>query len=260
VVALGLMRDGAFVRAARRFEAWLYRQAWRVCGATQGVVDGIVSKGAALEKVRLLPNGVDTVQFQARPYQPVEGAPRTFVYAGTHGYAHGVEVILRAAELLRAEPAIRFLLVGGGADKPRLQALAAELQLPNVRFLDPIPQAEVPALLTQAYAALVTVAAGDFFAGTRSAKLFPAMAAGRAIVHSGAGEGAELVRRSNSGIVTPPADAPALAAAIRHLVHEPAATAALGANGRAFVEREYSWSAIVDRFLQDLERVHAPLG
>lgn len=252
VVALGFMQEGLFVRSARVLERWLYRSAWRICGATEGIVKGIRSKGISEDKLLLLPNGVDIKQFQAYSYQFQAGRPYQIVYAGTHGYAHGVEVVLRAAAELCDRTNIEFLLVGGGADKPRLQAMATELQLPNLTFHDPIPTAQVPQLLTDSFAALVTVAEGSFFSGTRSAKIFPAMAAGRPILHSGAGEGATLVEKAGCGIVTPPGDATALAKAIIKLVDDPNMGVAMGMRGREFVESEYSWTTIVQRWLKEL--------
>lgn len=253
VVALGVMREGNFVKAARRLEVWLYQRAWRVCGVTEGIIQGITEKGVPASKLLLLPNGVDTEQFKASPYQHKQGEPHQFIYAGTHGFAHGLNVVIEAADLLRHRADIQLMLVGDGADKARLRASAKEKQLANLVFRDPIPNAEVPALLNQGYAALVTVAEGDFFKGTRSAKIFPAMAAGRAIIHSGYGEGADIVKAAQGGVVTPPADAQSLANAIAYFVDHPEEVHKMGQCGRAFVERHYSWSALVQRWLWQLE-------
>ena len=250
VVAVGIMKDGISMHAARRLEKWLYQQAWRVCGVTHGVVKGIRDKGISPEKVVFLPNVVDTHQFQNKPYISRLGEPYSYIYAGTHGYAHGVEVILRAAKLLAHRKDIQFILVGDGADKIRLQVLAGELQLTNLVFLDPVSIDAMPDLLVGSYAAIITIAKGSFFGGTRSAKIFPAMATGRAIIHSGAGEGAEIVLQSQGGIVTQAGDAQALAEAVCHLADNPAETITMGKRGREFVEGAYSWSLIVERWLQ----------
>jgi colanic acid biosynthesis glycosyl transferase WcaI len=252
VIELGFMQEGVAIRAARLLERWLYRSAWRICGATEGIIRGIKNKGICDEKLLLLPNGVDINQFRMHAYELQRTHSFQLLYAGTHGYAHGVEVILRAAAELRNRTDIKFLLVGGGADKPRLQALATELQLPNLTFQDPIPTGEVPKLLTDSFAALVTVAEGNFFAGTRSAKIFPAMATGRAILHSGMGEGADLIKQAGCGIVTPAGNAIELAKAILELVDHPDIAITMGAYGRAFVESEYSWTTIVQRWLKEL--------
>ena len=56
---------------------------------------------------------------------------RIAIYAGNHGYAAGAEQILNAAKLLESHPDLHFLFVGDGPDKPRLQRMAADLQLQN---------------------------------------------------------------------------------------------------------------------------------
>lgn len=259
VVALGMMGEGAPVQWARCLERWLYRHSWRISAATTGILDSILKKGIPRRKLLFLPNGVDLELFQQQELADFCCKPYQFLFAGTHGYAHGVEVILRAARLLKDRNNIRFLLVGDGADKPRLQGIRSRWELNNVVFLDPVPFREMPALLGQSYVALVTVAVGDFFSGTRSAKIFPSMAARRAIIHSGAGEGAHLVLESKAGIVTSPGDERELAAAITYLADNPSEAIAMGQRGRAFVEREYSWSCVVERWLKELDGADAKI-
>jgi colanic acid biosynthesis glycosyl transferase WcaI len=247
------LKESVFVKVARWIEHWLYRRSWRICGATQGIVQGIISKGITPEKVILLPNGADIQLFRALEFQNNGDRPHNFVYAGTHGFAHGTEVILHTAHKLRGRRDVLFVLVGDGADKPRLRRIASELKLDNLIFCDPIPFSEIPALLSRSYAALVTVSRGEFFNGTRSAKIFPAMASGRAVIHSGSGEGADLVLRAKAGIVTEPGDADALAEAVTWMIANPDETVAMGIRAREFIEREYSWARLVENWLSQID-------
>jgi glycosyltransferase involved in cell wall biosynthesis len=82
--------------------------------------------------------------------------------------------------------------------------------------------------------------------------MFPAMACGKPIIFSGEGEGAEMVCCAECGIVVPPGDADALAQAVLELAHDPERAQRLGANGRAFVEREFGWNTLVARWLAAL--------
>ena len=252
VVDAGIMQDGFLVALLRKLESWVYRGAWRICGTTKGLVQGIICKGVPPQKVLFFPNGVDVSLFHANYSKHSPKQIFQFVYAGTHGYAHGTEVILYAADRLRNRSDIQFLLVGDGSDKSRLKNLAIAMKLTNVVFQDAVPLNQIPMMLSKSYAALVTVSDGPHSVVTRSAKIFPAMAAGKAIVHSGYGEGAELIQQSQSGIVIPPGDEQALADAVLFLVENPSENALLGQNGRAFVEREYSWKIIVDNLLENL--------
>jgi glycosyltransferase involved in cell wall biosynthesis len=74
------------------------------------------------------------------------------------------------------------------------------------------------------------------------------MAAGVPLVYAGAGEGADLVRHADAGIVTPAGDGQAVAAAIRELLADPARARAMGRRGQAYIERHLTWTAIVRGF------------
>jgi hypothetical protein len=71
-----------------------------------------------------------------------------FVYTGAHGPANGLGLLLDAAErLLEHLPQVNIWLMGDGLQKPAPMQQAADRNLSNVRFLDPIPKSEIPRLL-----------------------------------------------------------------------------------------------------------------
>jgi glycosyltransferase involved in cell wall biosynthesis len=80
------------------------------------------------------------------------------------------------------------------------------------------------------------------------------MAAGVPLVYAGAGEGAELVGRAGAGIITPPGDGQAVAAAIRQLLADPGAARSMGKRGRAYIQRHLTWTAIVGGFQEEMAR------
>lgn len=260
---LGVMNDGVLLRLAQRLEQWSYASADAVTAVTEGLRETLVrEKGIAPERVLFLPNGVDAKLFRLGSAD-VELArelglahARVILYAGTHGYAHGIDTALHAAQRIRnQEPDICFVFIGAGSEKARLQALARTLELTNVRFLDPAPLHYIARLYSIAELALSTLRRSPLFESTRPAKILAAMASGVAIVYSGAGEGARLVESAGAGIVTPPEDPDALVRGIRLLLNDRATATRMGAAGRAFVERELDWSVLVANWLHQLDAV-----
>ena len=164
-------------------------------------------------------------------------------YTGNHGLAQGLDVVVDAATLA---PEIDFLLVGAGSDKPRLRKAAADRRLPNVIFRPPVPESEISAIYGASVAGLATLRRSDLMEDARPAKVGAIMACGRPVIYSGSGEGAEMVRAANAGIVVEPEDGRALAEAARELVADPGAAEAMGARGREFVQRELAWPRLVD--------------
>ena len=264
IVGVGALGDGLVVRWLRRAERWMLRRCDAVTVVTEGVRDAVLAKDVVPGRIVWLPNGADTAMFSPGPPDPALarriGVPEgnaLFVYAGTHGFVHGLEVVLDAAALLVDDP-VTFVLVGGGSEKDHLVDLARTRGLDNVRFLDPVPPEEVADLLRSATAGLATVRAGDAYRAIRSAKMFPTMATGIPVIYSGGDEGSRLVLEAGAGVVTEPGDGAALASAVREVLGDPVRAQELGSAGRRWVEEHASWHQLVGDWLEQVRALRAP--
>lgn len=263
IVEVGAASDGPLVSVLRRLERWMLRSADRVTAVTEGVRDGLLAKGVRPEQLAWLPNGADTEMFAPGPFDPslrsrfgLREDSDVVLYAGTHGYVHGLEVVLDAAAVLR-DRSVEFLLVGSGSEKAELVAAARARGLTNVVFADPVDPETVAELLRISSVSLATVRAGDLFRTIRSAKMLPAMSSAVPVVYSGDDEGSRIVAQEGAGIVTPPGDGAALAAAVASLLDDPARAAEFGRGGRSWVEREASWRRLVGDWLVELDPTRA---
>ena len=253
----GLLRDGALLRLLYRLEAFAYHTADFVTYVPQAyhtILAG--AKGVPAEKLLYLPNGIS-------PGRPAAALPaalahlareprRIFAVVGTHGLAHGLDVVLRAAKRLEDLPVL-IVLVGDGSDKARLIALARTLDCRNVVFHAAVAPDVVPAVLGLAYACLSTLKGMACMDNARPVRILAAMAAAKPVVYAGRGEGAALIAQAGAGLVIPPEDDVALAEAIAWLVDHPDAAVAMGARGRAHVERHLAWDRLVADWLGQLQ-------
>jgi colanic acid biosynthesis glycosyl transferase WcaI len=263
-VALGLVSNPILIGWARRLEHFLYRHAYRVSAVTEGIRDSILATGlVAREHMLFAPNGVYPERYQRREPDPEIrrrlglGDRRVFLYPGTIGYAQGLEVVLDAASILKDQGLgddVAFLLVGDGPVKAELAAEAKRRGLERlVVFEDLQPADRMPLYFSLARAVVVPLRKHKLFAGARPSKAFPAWASGVPVIFSGEGEMARVVEASGAGLTVPPGDGPALAMAVdlfRRM--SPEEIAAIGRLGRAFVEREYAWPSIVERWMKGL--------
>jgi glycosyltransferase involved in cell wall biosynthesis len=194
----------------------------------------------------LLPNGADLELF--RPLPPDNPVSREYplngrfvvMYSGLLGIKHGLETLLGAAELLRDEPKILFFFLGSGARAQALQEEARQRGLENVLFAEARPVQEVPQLLARADVCVSALLPEPYLEKIISVKLFEYMSCEKPVIAAQAGEGARRVEESGGGLVTPPGDAAALAAAIRTLHRDPERRRQMGKAGRAYVEQRYS--------------------
>lgn len=239
-VAQGQVSSGPLVRLTQGLAGFVYSRADALVGVTHGICDALIESGVPDSKVTYIPNGTDTELFNpdvdGTAARARLGVDDKFVamYAGTHGPAQGLDVVLDAAKLLVDEPDIQFVLVGSGVEKPRLMAKAVREGIDNVTFADPVSRAEVPAMLNAADAVLVTLTKQPLFEGALPSKTSEALACGRPVVMTVPGEAARLLEDAGAGIAVEPEQPAALAEAISRLKGDPELAARMGANGRAF--------------------------
>jgi putative colanic acid biosynthesis glycosyltransferase WcaI len=256
---LELNKEGVALKFARALERWSYRKADYVCAVTEGILSELRSRRVPQRKLLFLPNGVDLDQFA--PMAPDLALKRELglqgkeiiLYAGTHGYAHGLERILRAARVLQGRrPQCHFVFVGDGSAKPAMVREAKDLGLRNVSFLDPVSPERVRSLFSIALCGIVSLNESLTSQHTRPVKSLAAMSCGRPVVYIGPGEGGRLVKNANAGLVLEQGDSDAVAEAICHIATDPPLAESLGQNGRRFVEENLSWPLLVERWLHDL--------
>ena len=259
VLDLGVMKEGAFIKAAFWLEGWIYRRAQFVNAVTRGIYDVLLNcKNVPAAKILFLPNGVDTNVVQPLPSdeslkkQLGLAGKRIAIYAGNHGYAAGAEQILQAAKLLESHPELHFLFVGDGPDKPRLQSVAAELQLQNTTFLDSVPLESMSSYLSIADIALITLRKAGVTRGARPAKTFVMMAAAKPIILAAEGEAEELIASSGAGVIVPPNEPEQFASAILAMYEDAKGAREMGLRGLAYVREKFEWSKLVGNWLKQL--------
>jgi glycosyltransferase involved in cell wall biosynthesis len=244
-VQIGVMRNRVLIALARWLERFLYRRADRIVLNSPGFVSHLLDSGAEASKLAFVPNGVDTQLFdpaaEGGELRRLAGLERKFIalYAGAHGMANDLWQLLAAAEVLREDPRIAFVLVGDGREKVALQAKVRAGGLSNVIFLPPVEKARMPGLLVDADCGLVVLRPIPLFTTTYPNKMFDYMAAGKPVVLALDGVARRLVEEADAGVCVPPGDPPALAAALRELAGDPALARKMGQRGRAYVQTHY---------------------
>ena len=221
ITAVGAMTDSPLIRAVEAVELFLYRRAAAVAALTMSFKRDLTGRGISPDKIAVVINGVDLPRYAPRPRDAdlarEWGLEGKFVcgYVGTHGMAHGLVNVLDAAERCRAEPSVRFLFVGAGAERQMLVDEAARRRLDNVVFAPPQPKERMPAVWSLCDAALVHLKDSPAFAEVIPSKIFEAMGMGLPIVLAAPeGEASAIVRADRAGLWVPAARPDALAEAV----------------------------------------------
>jgi glycosyltransferase involved in cell wall biosynthesis len=168
-------------------------------------------------------------------------------------YQKGLDTLLHAfARIARERPGVELRLAGRGKDEERVRELARELGVADrVRLMPNVERAQVLELFSGALALLMP-------SRLEGLPMVPAeaMAAGVPVVAAAVGAVPEVVDPPRGGILVPPDDPDALAAAALRLLDDPAARAATSASARVSAER-FSWDAVAERHLEFLREIAA---
>lgn len=242
-VAMNVLRNPLLIAASEWLERSLYRSADTVLLNSPGFREHVQARGA--RNVRIVPNGADASMFDpaasGAAFRKQHGLEGKFVvlYAGAHGLANDLGVVLGAADNLRSEDNIAIVLVGDGKDKLKLQAQAAEMGLGNVHFVAPLAKQEMAEALAAANACIAILKPLPQYATVYPNKVFDYMAAGRPVVLAIDGVIRQVVEQAGAGVFVPPGDPAAMAAAVRQMAAQPEETARMGAAGRAYLQKHF---------------------
>ncbi|NJN63403.1 MAG: glycosyltransferase family 4 protein [Acidobacteria bacterium] len=256
ILNAGLISESRMYRALRAADTLNCRWSDSISVLSEGMKREVIARDLPSDKIHVVPYWIDTERIRPQPrlnaWRDENGiAPTRFValFAGTIGHASGAGVLCEAAKRLRERRDVLILFVGEGALKANLEATAKAERLENVRFLPFQPENRLNEVQATADVGLVTLLEN---AGKSSlpSKVLGYMAAGRPVVASASldSDTAHLVNSVPCGVVCPPEDPDALAAAILALADDPERRADLGARARRHVESTFSRTTVVDRY------------
>lgn len=180
-------------------------------------------------------------------------------YSGNLGRAHEFETLLSAAERLREEPDIVFLMIGGGAKMEQLRSAVQEKRLPNFRFLPYQPRDLLSDSLAAADVHLACLLP-DLEGLIVPSKFYGILAAGRPTVFIGDidGELARIISTAQCGMAVSVGDSQGLVDAIRRLAADGAARECMGTRARELFIEKYTVSRAARQWLETLQAADSP--
>ena len=251
-IAVGVLKNRALIRLSEWLEKFIYRRADHIVVNSPGFIEHVKLRGG--KKIDLIPNGADPEMFDPTlsggdfRNQHNLGTDFVVLYAGAHGLSNDLGVVLEAADLLKTEKGLRFVLVGDGKEKPALMNQSASRNLANVLFIPPAPKTEMPQVLAGADACIAILKPIELYKTTYPNKVFDYMAAGKAVLLVIDGVIRELVEQAGAGIFVEPGNPQALASAVRQLMKNPADAEKMGRAGRLYIENKFSRTQIASQF------------
>ena len=225
-------------RWGRRVHPWL-RLADEIVVPSEYLRDVFARHGY---RARVIPNVVDTSSFRFRPRSPLR--PR-FVSARNFEAHYRVDNTLEAFAILkRRHPHATLALAGGGSLEGRLREQASRLGVEDVRFCGRVAPRDMPGFYDDADMFL-----NSSVVDNQPVSLLEAFSAGLPVISTGTGDIGRMLRHADTGMVVPPDDPEAMAAAAVGLLERPGAALEMARRARGEAEM-YSWPAVRDAWTQ----------
>ena len=244
------------IKMSRQLAKFIYKRSTKITPVTKTKYKKILSIIHDSEKIKVIPNGVDfdrLVSFENPNLRKRLGLDDKFIvsYTGLIGIAQGIGNIISAAEELKDNNAIHFLIVGEGVEKEKLKRNAQHLGLRNVTFLPSQPRENIPGILSEVNLVLVPLVS-DQITDAVPSKLLEAWACEKPVILIAGGEAAELVQRADGGIVVDPKNPTSLASTIRSLSSKNIELNEYGRNGQVFVKENFNRKYLVKKLEKTL--------
>ena len=174
--ATGMVNHKRLLGLVGRFAKWVYGRAAAIRVISPGFRDNLIQKGVPAEKIRVISNWADTEIF--RPLPPDRELARSLgledrfnvMFAGNIGFAQGCDTIIDAAQAVRDLDKVQFVFVGAGADLDRIQNLARDRALTNVKFIGSYPYEAMSGLYSLAERAALEFAGRSLVSDHNSAQ------------------------------------------------------------------------------------------
>jgi glycosyltransferase involved in cell wall biosynthesis len=257
---LGIVTNKYLLKLAYQLEAKCYKEAYLVTGQTQGIVDDIASRFPS-KRIYYLPNGVDTSFYDSQKvlagdFRERNGFKTTdflIFYGGILGHAQGLEVVLNAANLLKDQRHVHFILQGTGPEHEYLLQLKANLDLKQVHFFEPVQKKEMPSILKSVDVAIIPLKKLLLFEGAIPSKVYEALAMKKPLLLGVSGEAKRhFIDKAKAGLYFEPENHEDLARQVMSLVDNPQECLIMGENARNYVSLYFDRDKIAKDFLAQL--------
>jgi glycosyltransferase involved in cell wall biosynthesis len=259
---LTIITNKTLLGLSYKLESFLYKNADLVSGQTQGIMDNILQRFPKIQ-FHLLRNGIDTKQFSAtgnrklfRETYNIKDDAFVIAYAGIIGHAQGLDILIEAANLLKHNHSLVFLLVGNGPVKEKLIEIVKTYVLENVIFVDSVPRSQMPDVIAACDCYVTPLRKNDLFLGAIPSKIFEPLYYGKPVIMGVDGEAKQLfVTEGKCALHFEPENTTELVAQINLLYQDKNLYNQLSVNGKTYVSTHFDREKIATTFWKRIQSI-----
>lgn len=259
VVALGSVKKNNFlIKILYKIAHYIYKKADVIVVVTDSFKKYLIDLNISENKIVVIKNGFNfernlvhnKKKSEVKELYNVDSNNFVISYIGTIGMAHGVDIILRAAEKIKN---VSFLIIGEGAEKKKLINQCKKINIQNVKFIDNLNWQEIVNINQIIDANLIHLRDLEIFNTVIPSKIFESMALGKPILAGLGGESLEIIKDSNSGLKIIQDDENSLIEQIRFLKKNKLLSKNLSENGIDYVKKNHDRKKLANKMIEYIE-------
>lgn len=258
----GVLTNSLIIKLAYWFEKFIYKKSKIVNTLTPAFQRILIEeKNVPAEKVIMIPNAsdfslADEIQkdFNKEDFRKEHdfGDNLVITYVGAHGVANHLIQLIEAAEILKDEKVL-ILSIGAGMQQQMLREEVLKRKLTNIRFLDPVPKAEVFKFILASDIGTSVLKKVDTFKTIYSNKTFDYMSCKKPILMMIDGVSKDLVEDSKSGFFVEPENPQDFVDKVKKYLENPELIQQHGDSGHHYALKYFDRSVLAKKYLDNLK-------
>jgi len=260
----GVLTNKVIIKFAYAIEKFIYKKASLINVLTPAFYETLnTQKNVSKEKLLMIPNAADFSlsekllnEFDANKFRKKLGIEDKFVitYVGAHGVANHLQQILEAGKKLE-DTNVLFLLIGQGMQKEKLIKLANEMEVSNVKFIDPVPKIEVFKYILASDMGTSVLKNVETFKTVYSNKTFDYMSCKKPILMAIDGVSRALVEDAKAGSFVVPENPESFNKIIREYLKNPTRLKEEGENGYIYSRKNFDRELLSKKYIFEIEKL-----
>ncbi|MGE5401182.1 MAG: glycosyltransferase family 4 protein [Ignavibacteriales bacterium] len=255
IIAVGALKNRMIINILEKAELNLYRSADKIISVTRSFKENLMHRGIDPDKIEVIFNGVSVSTFtNGKDISNKE--IKKFVsdgfivgYIGTIGMAHSIRTLVDAAEKLQGT-AVKFLIVGSGAERERLERIIEERRLSNIRIFPIQSKSEIASIIDKTNLFCVHLKKDPLFKTVIPSKLFEGMMMKKPVLIGVNGEARAIVEEACGGKYFEPENSDDLIEKIFYYMENCEVVKLHGENGHNFVIEKFDRKKLAAEYLE----------
>ncbi len=258
----GVLSNKMLIKFAYWFEKFIYKRSKLINVLTPAFKTNLITlKNIPREKIIFIPNAADfslaenvVEDFDIKKFRKEQRIDDKFVitYVGAHGVANHLIQLIDAAELLK-DTNVLFQLIGSGMKKQELIEEVAKRNLKNIKFVDPVPKADVFKYILASEMGASVLKKVDTFKTIYSNKTFDYMSCKTPVLLAIDGVSRELVEKANCGFYVEPENPNAIKEGVLSAMKNQKKLEKLGQNGYDYAKTHFDRTFLAKKYLEQIE-------